>query len=133
MYDGRCSALHHAVRTSYLHQNIGEPLTSRHRFAGNGAAQALEDTAVLKALFQQLKTSEQIPALLAAFDQIRRPRSQKVVEISRQFGRINMMLDPPDHNLDEIRRICGEGAAYCSNIDIEAQNQEAVRAFEAGC
>ncbi|KAF2170407.1 hypothetical protein M409DRAFT_19229 [Zasmidium cellare ATCC 36951] len=98
-------------------------------FAGNGAAQALEDTAVLKALFQQLNTSEQIPALLAAFDQIRRPRSQKVVEISRQFGRINMMLDPPDHNLDEIRCIYGEGAAYCSNVDIEAQNQEAVRAL----
>ncbi|KAK4495042.1 hypothetical protein PRZ48_013369 [Zasmidium cellare] len=101
-------------------------------FAGNGAAQALEDAAVFKALLDRVRTSGQLPALLGAFDEVRRPRSQKVASISRQFGRLHMMLDPPDHNLDEIKRIYADGAAYCSNIDIEAQNQEAVRAFEDG-
>lgn len=86
---------------------------------------------MFKALLQNLNTPESLPDVFEAYDQIRRPRSQKVVEISRQFGRVHMMLDPPDHNLDEIRRIYSEGASYTNNIDIEEQNQEALRAFEA--
>lgn len=103
-------------------------------FAGNGAAQALEDVAVLKVLFLELSSPDRLPAMLEAYDQIRRPRSQKVVQISRQFGRINLMLDQPDHisteNIAQIRKIYAEGASYTNDVDIEAQNLEALKAFE---
>lgn len=65
-------------------------------FAGNGAAQALEDSAVLSHLFSVISPSRedgvdvgtQIELALEAYDTVRRPRSQKVVDLARQYGRV---------------------------------------------
>jgi hypothetical protein len=90
---------------------IGDAAHATTPHIGNGAAQAIEDAAVLCALFHNLLTKwnsnhdvatngdtgatndnrnddikAQIPALFQAFDTVRRERSQRVVEMSRVAG-----------------------------------------------
>jgi hypothetical protein len=83
---------------------IGDAAHATSPHIGNGAAQAIEDAAVLCALFRDLLENsssdfddnsnedgvealkKKSPALFKAFDQVRRERSQKVVEMSRVAG-----------------------------------------------
>ena len=55
---------------------------------GSGAAQAIEDAMILRALFATIKTPEQLDSALQAYDEVRRPRTQRIVESSRITGQI---------------------------------------------
>ncbi|KAI0024518.1 hypothetical protein F4780DRAFT_768813 [Xylariomycetidae sp. FL0641] len=99
-------------------------------FAGNGAAQALEDAAVLDALFAEVTTPAQVPAALQAFDIVRRPRSQAVVDIARKFGRVYAYAEDGMHeDPARMKAFFGEMAAFTNNFDVEAQNDRAVELF----
>lgn len=83
---------------------VGDAAHAALPFAGNGAAQALEDAAVLDCLFGAvvdsgnqwrgrrrggaLRRKAMIEDALLAYDHVRRPRSQAVVDMARKFGRI---------------------------------------------
>lgn len=100
-------------------------------FSGNGAGQAIEDAAVLSALFAQVKYSTQISTAFSAYDVTRRERSQKAVEITRNFGRLYVYAleevgAEPDKMTDYLRTM----GSYLNNVDLEAQNAEAIQAFE---
>ena len=96
-------------------------------FSGQGAGQCLEDGAVLTALFKHVKTLEDVERAFEAYDAIRRPRSQRVVEISREYGRVYAFMHPEvSDDFDKIRMKMGEGEMYASGVDIEAQNRCAV-------
>ncbi|MFF4403259.1 FAD-dependent monooxygenase [Streptomyces sp. NPDC001404] len=58
---------------------------------GQGACQALEDAVVLCA---ELAAGPDVPAALARYDRIRRPRSQMVAEASRRMGRMKLTERP---------------------------------------
>jgi len=99
-------------------------------FAGNGASQAFEDAATLLALLKEVTNVSQIPKTFEAFDAIRRSRSQKVVELSRQFGRLYAFMEEGvGDDLNLIRRKMGEAAAIMNDADLEEQNEEAVSYF----
>jgi salicylate hydroxylase len=55
---------------------------------GSGAATALEDAVILGALFEQIRSPDEVEQVLKTYDAIRRPRSQRIAESSRQTGRI---------------------------------------------
>ncbi|KAH9909568.1 FAD/NAD(P)-binding domain-containing protein [Xylariomycetidae sp. FL2044] len=99
-------------------------------FAGNGAAQALEDAAVLDCLFERVREPRQIGFALTAYDETRRPRSQAVVDLARKFGRIyayaedNMHEDPA-----RMKAFFGEMAAFTNAFDVQAQNDRALELF----
>lgn len=58
-------------------------------FAGNGAAQALEDAAVLAHLFRTyVRTPDMAEAALLAYQKVRKVRSERVVEMAREYGRV---------------------------------------------
>ena len=57
-------------------------------FSGQGAAQAIEDVAVLKTLFAEVTGVSQLEKAFEAFDFARRERSQRIAQSSRDFGRI---------------------------------------------
>ena len=58
-----------------------------------GAAQAFEDAAVLGSLFSYVKTREQIPNLMAQFQQIRMSRSMEVLRRSAAMREVFGMPD----------------------------------------
>lgn len=99
-------------------------------FAGQGAGQSLEDGAVLSALFKEVKSKEDVPRVFAAYDAVRRSRSQKIVELSREYGRVYAFMHPEvSDDLDKIRMKMYQGEMYASGVDIEAQNKQAVDIF----
>lgn len=116
-------------------------------FAGQGAAQSIEDAAVLVALFEQLAPSSPAPAIpppfdtiasaslhiphmLQAYDDLRRPRSQKVVEIARDFGRLyGFALEGFGDDPVKMKGFFGKMAAFTNNADLVGQNEGAVKLF----
>lgn len=110
---------------------IGDAAHAITPFVGNGASQAFEDASTLLALLKEVKDVSQIPIAFEAFDTIRRPRAQKVVELSRMFGRLYaFMEDGVGDDLNKIRKHMKESAAIMSDADLEAQNEEALRYFK---
>ncbi|KAI1390896.1 FAD/NAD(P)-binding domain-containing protein [Hypoxylon trugodes] len=99
-------------------------------FAGNGAAQALEDAAVLDYLFAHVERPEQIPSALRAFDEARRGRSQAVVDLARRFGRVYAYAEDGMHE-DPVRmkKFFGEMAAFTNEFDVGGQNDRALDVF----
>jgi salicylate hydroxylase len=109
---------------------IGDAAHAITPFAGNGASQAFEDASTLLAIFKEVKDVSEIPKAFEAFDAIRRPRSQKVVELSRMFGRLcAFMEEGVGDDLDKIRKRMKKSAAIMSDADLQAQNEEAVKRF----
>lgn len=121
-------------------------------FAGNGAAQALEDAAVLVALFGRLgelrrkqqpsKTGAQeddderevgkgVRAALRAYDVVRRQRSQNVVDLARKFGRVYAHAEDGMHESPaRMRAFFGEMSRFTNEFDVEGQNREAVELLD---
>jgi salicylate hydroxylase len=62
---------------------------------GAGASQAIEDAFVLSNLLGYCVSKESISSAFAAYDAVRRPRTQMVVETSRKQG---MLFDLEDEN-----------------------------------
>jgi salicylate hydroxylase len=88
-----------AVYAQYEHINAPTYVKGRVCIAGDadhavtpwqasGAATALEDAVVLRTLFAQIKSTDEVEQVLKTYDAICRPRSQRIAESSRQTGRI---------------------------------------------
>ena len=94
---------------------------------GSGAGMAIEDAVVLGAVFSAIKTREQIEGALKAFDAIRRPRTQRIVESSRHTGRIlsgleeGVGLDP-----DKMRDALASRWDYIYDFDIREHGEQAL-------
>ena len=98
---------------------------------GNGAAQAIEDAAVLTALFSRLTSVSQVEKALAAYDTVRRPRSQKVVEMACDFGRLyDFALPGVEDDPLKMKQFMGKAAAFTNNADLNKQNEDAIKLFE---
>ncbi|KAF7846487.1 hypothetical protein BT93_L4249 [Corymbia citriodora subsp. variegata] len=101
-------------------------------FIGNGAAQAIEDAAVLTALFSRATSASQIEKALAAYNEVRRPRAQKVVSLARDFGRLyDFALEGVEDDPMKMKMFMGKAAAFTNNADLGKQNDDAVKVFEA--
>ncbi|KAK3347698.1 FAD/NAD(P)-binding domain-containing protein [Neurospora tetraspora] len=107
-------------------------------FAGNGAAQALEDAAVLAHLLRTyVRTPEMAETALWAYEKVRMERSQNVVEIARQYGRV-YSFNPVQHEgkwakLHEKPEVMmqwfRQQAAVTNEFNVELQNEWAERLF----
>lgn len=112
---------------------VGDAAHATMPFNGQGAAQSIEDVALLTALFVHVTNLEShVEQAFKVYDELRRPRTQRVVDISRQFGRIYTFAEEGVGNdLNKIRQILGAGAKYTNDIDLEELNKEGVRRFLA--
>ncbi|XXH01161.1 hypothetical protein Hte_007514 [Hypoxylon texense] len=108
---------------------VGDAAHATAPHAGNGAAQAIEDAAILTRVFAHVTSRYHVDAALKAFDQVRRPRSQKVVDITREFGRLYSQ-DEEERNIDSMRRQMKEGGMYTNGVDMDAQAEAAVLIFK---
>ncbi|KAK4506308.1 hypothetical protein PRZ48_000038 [Zasmidium cellare] len=67
---------------------LGDAAHASTPFQGQGAGQAIEDAYVLSSLFAAIDTLDQVPLAFQAYDKVRRPRSQRVCETSREAGEL---------------------------------------------
>lgn len=100
-------------------------------YQGQGAGQATEDALVLGNLFAHVRTAADIPFALAAYDQVRRPRKQRMATTSLDTGRLLTFKDPAvGDDLDLIRSMMETRMHWIWNRDLEAQNVDVVRLFK---
>ncbi|KAH9826242.1 FAD binding domain [Teratosphaeria destructans] len=101
-------------------------------FAGNGAAQALEDAAVLDHLFSKVDSPDQLEAAFTAFDSTRRPRSQAVVDLARKFGRVYAYAeDGMQNDPAKMKQFFAGAGAFTNMFDCAKQNDDAMTLFKA--
>lgn len=85
---------------------------------------------MLDHLLSRVQERSHIEPALQAFDTVRRPRSQKVVDIARQFGRIYAYAEDEMHkDPDRMKRFFAEAAAFTNNADLQKQNEDAMDRF----
>ena len=74
---------------------LGDACHATLPYLAQGAAQAIEDGAVLGALFERIEHRSQIPDILTIFEQLRKPRTTQVVKGSSALRSIFHMEDGP--------------------------------------
>ena len=110
---------------------IGDAAHATMPFNGQRAAQSIEDAAMLTALFEHVTELAQVEKAFAVYDELRRPRTQKVVELSREFGRMYAFFDEEVRDdLDEMKKRLGDGGKYTNEVDLVWMKTEAVRLLE---
>lgn len=103
---------------------------------GAGAGQAFEDAVVLSTLLGDVTTTAQIDAAFRAYDAVRRPRAQRIIDSSRETGLI-MTGQDADAGLDpeKLRPVLKSRWDFIYGIDLVAYKKEALakmREFRGG-
>lgn len=94
---------------------------------GAGAGMAIEDAFVLSGLFGALPSLEAIPALLEAYDAVRRPRSQKVVrESAENVARYCAISSAQGVELEKLRSEAHDLGKWLWDFDLDRSLVEAV-------
>ncbi|KAI1209956.1 salicylate hydroxylase [Annulohypoxylon truncatum] len=95
---------------------------------GTGAGLAIEDAMVLGALLSKVTSSKDIPAAFKAYDEVRRPRCQRIIDSSRETARIFCGRNPKiGLNPDKLREVIRPRWNFILGLDVEAHKAEAVR------
>ena len=68
-------------------------------YSGQGAAQAFEDAAVLRLLFQKIKNKSDIPETLATFERVRKPRTKYLCARSLSMKEVFAIKDGEEQRI----------------------------------
>ena len=110
---------------------MGDAAHATTPYLGQGAAQAIEDALVLETLLGRVRDAKYVPNAFAAYDQVRRARSQRVVTTSREAGLLNgMMVKGIGDDLEKMREKLETRSNWIWNRDLGKQNAEAIALFE---
>ncbi|KAI3324949.1 hypothetical protein HD806DRAFT_491474 [Xylariaceae sp. AK1471] len=101
---------------------LGDATYTSLPFAGNGAAQALEDAAGFNCLFNYVHNPEEIAFALTAFSEVRLPRSQYAVGLARTFGRVYAYADTIIKHEDPatMKSLFARAAAFTTDFDVKS-------------
>ncbi|KAI9881208.1 MAG: hypothetical protein M1830_007186 [Pleopsidium flavum] len=109
---------------------MGDAAHAMTPWQGSGAAQAIEDAMILGTLLAAIKTPEQLDGALRAYDTVRRPRTQRIVESSRITGQImtgrgaEIGVDP-----DKMREALATRWAFIHGFDMQKHKEKALTAL----
>lgn len=95
---------------------------------GAGAGQAIEDAHVLAELLgdERVRSTEQVVAAFKAYDEIRRPRSQRVVTSSKENAYLLCLcLDDVHDDEDKLKTTFEERLRWLWDLDVENQVERA--------
>jgi salicylate hydroxylase len=116
-YNGRICLLGDAAHASTPHN-------------GAGAGQAIEDALCISRVMRLVYDGADIPRAFAAFDKVRRPRSQKQVQLARDSGWLyDLQLPGYIDDWDKIKDMLQWKQDWIWNVDLEAHVKEAERTF----
>ena len=104
---------------------MGDAAHASTPFQAQGAGQAIS------ALFGKITTRDDVPKALAAYDQVRRPRAQRVVRTSRKAGLLMTMGRPRvGGDMEKMRQEFETRMHWIRHHDLVAQNEAAFKVFE---
>ncbi|KAK5172726.1 uncharacterized protein LTR77_002846 [Saxophila tyrrhenica] len=97
---------------------------------GAGAGQAIEDALCMSRVMRLVYDAADISRAYAAFDQIRRPRSQRQVQIARDSGWLyDLQLPGYMDDWEKIKELLQTKQKWVWDHDLEADVREAERVF----
>ncbi|KAJ6008953.1 hypothetical protein N7522_003969 [Penicillium canescens] len=95
---------------------------------GAGAGQAIEDAHVLAELLDDSRVDsvQGIMAAFKAYDEIRRPRSQRVVTTSKENAYLfSLCLDGIEDDAEKLKETLQERSRWLWDLDVEGQVERA--------
>jgi len=110
---------------------VGDAAHATSPWQGAGAGQAFEDAVILETLFRKVQSRRDIEAAFKAFDAVRRPRGQQVIDSSRGTGKIltgsdeAVGLDP-----DKMRAALGPRWAFIMSLNLNEHKKEALQKMD---
>jgi len=97
---------------------------------GAGAGQAIEDALVMSRVMAQVYDGGEITRAFAAFDEVRRPRSQRQVQVSYESGLLyDLQLPGIMDDWDKVREKLATKQQFIWEHDLEADVREVERIF----
>jgi salicylate hydroxylase len=126
---------HHMDASTYANGHVaimGDAAHCMTPWQGSGAGQAIEDAMILETLLEHTKVSSQITTALKVYDQLRRPRTQRIVHSSAGTGLI-LCGRGVDAGLDvgKIKEVLPGRWAFIYGHDQAKHKKEALSAFKA--
>ena len=119
--------------TYYLNKvaMLGDAAHATTPFQGQGAGQAIEDALVLGTLLSKVGDKAQIANAFFAYDQVRRPRSQKIIGTSRDAGDLyRMVKEGVGSDVEKMKEELDVRMRWIWGRDQKKQCAEAVQLFE---
>ncbi|KAG6368824.1 hypothetical protein INS49_003040 [Diaporthe citri] len=105
----------------------GDAAHSTTPWQGSGGGMSIEDSLILSTLLSRAKTPAEAITALKAYDQARRPRTQRIVESSRATGDMLIRV----HELDpETSKSFMSRWDFIIDIDMEKHRDEALQMME---
>jgi salicylate hydroxylase len=99
---------------------------------GSGAGQAIEDAMILETLIEHSRASNQLNATFEIYDQLRRPRTQRIVHSSAETGLILCGRGPDTGlDIDKIRDLLPGRWAFIYDQNQTEHKKEALAALKA--
>ncbi|KAI1779296.1 hypothetical protein F4818DRAFT_455364 [Hypoxylon cercidicola] len=110
---------------------MGDAAHATTPWQGSGGGMSIEDTLILSTLLGRAKSSTEARAALKAYDQVRRPRTQRIVDSSRGTGVI--LIGKGEQTGLEMKK---SGTLlrrwdFILDIDMEKHRDEAIRMMDA--
>jgi salicylate hydroxylase len=83
---------------------VGDAAHATTPHSGAGAGMCVEDCYILSELLGEARGVKDLEAAFSAYDEVRRPRSQKLVEESREAGMLYDLEGPTGDDLEGLER-----------------------------
>lgn len=98
---------------------MGDAAHAMTPWQGSGGTMAMEDAAVLGAVLGDVQSPAEIASALQAYDEVRRPRDQRIVDSSRGSGMYMCGQDEAaGADADGMRALLGNRWTFITQFDI---------------
>ena len=109
---------------------LGDAAHASTSHSGAGAGMAVEDASILSELLSDpsVHSLDTIAAVFIAYDHVRRPRTQRLVQYSRESGMLFQMRYPGiEDNVEKIKEELRTRQRWIWDIDLDEHLKEAKR------
>ncbi|KAF2237509.1 FAD/NAD(P)-binding domain-containing protein [Viridothelium virens] len=125
---------HHLPAPTYYKGRIcllGDAAHATTPHCGAGAGQAIEDAYVLSNILAKVTDVRDLETAFSVYDEVRRPRSQRLVSCSRETGKLyDFELEETQDDKESLKRNLGSRFRWLWEEDVERHGAGAVEKFE---
>ncbi|KAI2614959.1 salicylate hydroxylase [Hypoxylon sp. NC1633] len=109
---------------------VGDAAHASTPWQGAGAGQAIEDAVVLGALLGNISSPSEINIAFKAFNTVRRPRCQRVIESSSETGLITCGQSSAGLDLEKLKEALAPRWQFLYDFSLDAHTQDALNEMQ---